>query len=45
MQKHFDLIKEYQIDTWKSKELSNQYLDTFGIIGDVILSKPLNLCM
>ena len=41
MQKHFNLIKEYRIDKWKSKRLSSQYLDTFGIIGDVILSKPI----
>ena len=41
MQKHFNLIKEYQIDKWKSKGLSNQYLDTFGIIRDVMLSKPI----
>ena len=39
MQKHFNLIKAYQIDKWKSKGLCNQYLDTFGIIGDVVLSK------
>ena len=41
MQKYFNLIKEYQIDKWQSKGLSNQYLDTFGIIGDVMLSKPI----
>ena len=41
MQKHFKLINENQIDKWKSKELSNQYLSTFGTIGDVILSKPI----
>ena len=40
MQKHFNLIKEYKIDKWKSRGLSNQYLDTFGIIGYVMLSKP-----
>ena len=41
MQKHFNLIKEYQINKWKSKGLSNQYLDTFGIIGDIMLSKKI----
>ena len=41
MQKHFNLIKEHQIDKWKSKGLSNQYLDTFGIISDLMLSKPI----
>ena len=41
MQKHFKLISENQIDKWKSKGLSNQYLSTFGTIGDVILSKPI----
>ena len=39
--KKINLIKEYQIYKWKSKGLSNQYLDTFGIIGDVMLSKPI----
>ena len=43
MQKHFNLIKKYRIDKWKSKGLSNQYLDTFGIIGDVMLSKPIKI--
>ena len=41
MPKHFELIHENQIDKWKSKGLSNQYLSTFGTIGDVILSKPI----
>ena len=41
MQKHFKLINENQIDKWKSKGLSNQYLSIFGTIGDVILSKPI----
>ena len=35
------LINGNQIDKWKSKGLSNQYLDTFGTIGDVLLSKPI----
>ena len=41
IQKHVNVIKEYQMDKWKSKGLSNQYLDTFGIIGDTMLSKPI----
>ena len=41
MQKHFNLINGNQIDKWKSKGLSNQYLDTFGTIADVVLSKPI----
>ena len=41
MQKHFKLINENQIYKRKSKGLSNQYLSTFGTIGDVILSKPI----
>ena len=41
MQKHFNLLNQYQIDKWKSKGLSNQYLDTFGTIGDVVLNKPI----
>ena len=40
-QKHFKLINENQIDKWKSKGLSNQYLSTFGTVDDVILSKPI----
>ena len=41
MQKHFNLLKEYQIDKRKSKGLSNQDLDNFGTISDVMLSKPI----
>ena len=41
MQKHFYLINGNQIDKWNSKGLSNQYLDTFGTTGDVVLSKPI----
>ena len=41
MQKHFKLINGNQIGEWISKGLSNQYLGTFGRIGDVILSKPI----
>ena len=41
MQKHFNLSNEDQIGQWKSKGLSNQYLNTLGTIGDVVLSKPI----
>ena len=41
MENHFKLINENQIDKWKSKGLSNQYLRTFGTIGDAILRKPI----
>ena len=41
MQKHFNLSNENQIDKWKSKELSNQYLNALGTIGDVVLSKAI----
>ena len=41
MQKHFHLPNEDQIDKWKSKGLSNQYLNTSGTLGDVVLSKPI----
>ena len=41
MQKQFNLSKVNQIDKWKSKGLSGQYLNTFGKIGDVLLSKPI----
>ena len=41
MQKHFNLLNEDQIDKWKSKGLSNKYLNTSGTIGDVVLSKSI----
>ena len=41
MQKHFNLVNEYQSDKWKSKGLSSQYFGIFGTIGDVLLSKPI----
>ena len=41
MQNNFKLINENQIDKWKSKRLFNQYISTYGTIGDVILSKPI----
>ena len=40
MQKHFNLLNQDQIHKWKSKGLSNKYLNTLGTIGDVVLSKP-----
>ena len=41
IQKHFNLSNLNQISKWKSKELSNQYLDVVGTLGDVVLSKPI----
>ena len=41
VQKHFNLSKVDQISKWKSKGLSNQYLNAVGTLGDVVLSKPL----
>ena len=41
MQKHFNLSNEDQISKWKSKGLSNQYLNALGTLGDVVLSKPI----
>ena len=41
MQKHFNLSNENQIDKWKWKGLSNQYLNALGTVGDVVLSKPI----
>ena len=41
MQKHCNLVNKYQIDKWKSKGLSNQYLDLIGTGGDIVLSKPI----
>ena len=43
IQKHFHLSKVDQISKWKSKGLSNQYLDAVGTLGDVVLSKPIKL--
>ena len=39
MQKHFKLLNEDQVDKWKSKGLSNQYLNLTGTVDDVVLSK------
>ena len=41
MQKHFDLSNGNQTSKWKSKGLSDQYLDAVGTLGDVVLSKPM----
>ena len=41
MQKHFNLSNKDQIGKWKSKGLSNQYLNALGTISDVVLSKPI----
>ena len=41
MQKRFNLSNGNQISKWKSKGLSNQYLDVVGTLGDVVLSKPI----
>ena len=41
MQKYFKLSNKNQIDVWKSKRLSNQYLNVVGTLGNVVLSKPI----
>ena len=41
MQKHFKLLNGDQINKWRSKGLSNQYLNGAGTVGDIFLSKPL----
>ena len=41
MQKHFNLSNGNQISKWKSKGLSNQYLNAVDTLGDVVLSKPI----
>ena len=41
MQRHFNLPNISQISNWKSKGLSNQYLDAVGTLVDVVLSKPI----
>ena len=38
---HFNLSNVNQISKWKSTELSNQYLNLNGTMGDVLLSKPI----
>ena len=41
VQKHFNLSNVDQISKWKSKGLSNQYLNAVGTLGDVVLRKPI----
>ena len=41
MQKHFNLSNVNQINKWKSKGLSNQYLNLARTVGDIILSGPI----
>ena len=43
MQIHFKLINENQINKWKPKGSSNQYLSTFGTIGDKKPIKPMHV--
>ena len=46
IQKNFNLSNVNQISKWKSKGLSNQYLDVVGTLGNVVLSKsikPMNV--
>ena len=38
MQNHFNLSNAHQ---WKSKGLSNQYLNLVGTVADIVLSKPI----
>ena len=45
MQKHFNLSNINKISKWKSKGLPNHYLNAVGTLGDVMLSKPINICM
>ena len=41
MQKQFNLSNVNQISKWKSKGLSNQYLNVVGTLGDAVLSTPI----
>ena len=41
VQKHFNLSNVEQISKWKSKGLSNQYLNLVGTLSDIVLSKPI----
>ena len=41
MQKHFNLSNINQISKWKSKGLSDQYLNLNGTMDDVVLSKSI----
>ena len=37
MQKHFNLSNINEINKWKSKGLSNQYLNGAGTVGDIVI--------
>ena len=41
MQKYFKLLNGNQIDKWRSKGLSNQYLNLTETTGDIVLSEPI----
>ena len=41
MQKYFNLSNGNQINKWKSKGLSNQYLNGDGTVGNIVLTKPI----
>ena len=41
MQRHFKLLNGDQIDKWRSKGLSNQYLSGAGTVADIVLSKSI----
>ena len=41
MQKYINLSNGNQINNWKTKGLSNQYLNGAGTVGDIVLSKPI----
>ena len=41
IQKHFNLSNVNQISKWKSKGLSNQYLNLVGTLDDIILSESI----
>ena len=43
VQKHVNLSNVDQISKWKSKGLSNQYLNDLDTLGDEVLSKPVKL--
>ena len=41
MLKHFKSFNGNQIDKWRSKGLSNQYLNLAGTVGNMVLSEPI----
>ena len=41
MQKYFNLSNGNQVSKWKSKGLSNHYLNGASTAGDIVLSKPI----